>query len=586
MEGSGHRTRCLCDAHGAGLDVGGGLCVLAAREHDDIGLRLPCQASAWCLAGGVLVALHRAAVGRHLDLEAQVQGGAAVAAVEHDPEAAAGGQVLHEEAVELVVHDLAGALEVAGDEGVVLAAALVAVRVALPAAVAAVVQEHLVAGRGALGEPAEGGEHVGPRGQGVRVVVAQPADLRVLEVEGLLQHGDHGVRVVDAAREAAVPGLQAEVVDAHGQGLAHRRPQRPRRRGLRALALGHEAAREVQEVLRGELRHLREALGAQEAPHLREERVVRGVLAPGDHGAEGRGHGAGGLGVAGGARADVRAGLVVLAAGDHHDVGLRGPRQLVRQLLLDVHEVAVAQLHLVGQVQGRAAVAAVQDHGEAHARGQPGHQRAPQLVVREHARGLVVAGHQRLVLAVHLVPVLVRLLAAVAAVVEEDVVPGLRAAREPLQRHEDVLPRGHRARRVVAELPDVRDGVAELLLQERDEGVRVVDAARQLAAQAQVVDAHGHSALLAPGGCDPRRCSCACERRRRRWHQGGGLDQGCRCGTAGRWWSRLGFAFRVFRGVFNEGAVQPQKLLGAHLGHLLVAVPLEEVSHGQKQVLA
>lgn len=68
------------------------------------------------------------------------------------------------------------------------------------------------------------------------------------------------------------------VVDADGQGLPHRRPCRRRRRlqlRLRPpLRLGHEALAELQEVLRGELRHLREALGLQEATHLLKDLVV------------------------------------------------------------------------------------------------------------------------------------------------------------------------------------------------------------------------------------------------------------------------------------------------------------------------
>mmetsp|Transcript_15461 Transcript_15461/g.46408 ORF Transcript_15461/g.46408 Transcript_15461/m.46408 type:complete len:211 (+) Transcript_15461:1157-1789(+) len=209
-------------------------------------------------------------------------------------------------------------LEVARDERLVLAALLVAVLVLLLATVAAVVEEELVLGAGAVCKPAHRRQHVGLRRHHVCAVVAEAADLRVLEAEGILEDAYDGVRVVDAARQASLPGPQRQVVDANRQGLARWRPRGDRRRRLhrlrRRMRLGHEAVRERDGVVRRELRHLREVVHLEELPHLGNQVHIRSVRVLRDDELEGRCHGACGELVSGQTNSCIGAGLVVHAA--------------------------------------------------------------------------------------------------------------------------------------------------------------------------------------------------------------------------------------------------------------------------------
>mmetsp|Transcript_130653 Transcript_130653/g.418976 ORF Transcript_130653/g.418976 Transcript_130653/m.418976 type:complete len:229 (-) Transcript_130653:995-1681(-) len=84
-----------------------------------------------------------------------------------------------------------------------------------------------------------------------------------------------------------------------------------------------------------------------------------------------------------------------------------------------------------------------------------------------------------------------------ATVMQEEVVPFLGTVDEPLHGGSKVLACGHPLGVVVTQLSDVSHIVAELLRQERDEGVRIVDATSQLARQSDVVDADGYCALAA-----------------------------------------------------------------------------------------
>mmetsp|Transcript_25687 Transcript_25687/g.73327 ORF Transcript_25687/g.73327 Transcript_25687/m.73327 type:complete len:287 (-) Transcript_25687:173-1033(-) len=278
-----------------------------------------------------------------LQLVRQVQSRAAVATIQDDPHAHTLGQRLDDAGVQLVVGDLSRLLEVARDQRVVHTGRLVAVRVLDLSAMAAVVEEQLIPCDRLGSEPCQGRQDIFLGGHHVRAVVAEPADLIVLESEGVLQDADDGLRIVDAAGEPALPRLQAQVVAADRDRLAHRRPGRRDGRGnrgldrhLAGLSLGHETSAEVDELFRGELGHLLEVLLLQELPHLLEHLVERARRLLRDHDLEGRSHGTRGLRVACQARACVRARLIVHAAGDHHNVALRRRQKSVHGHFLHV----------------------------------------------------------------------------------------------------------------------------------------------------------------------------------------------------------------------------------------------------------
>jgi len=185
-------------------------------------------------------------------------------------------------------------------------------------------------------------------------------------------------------------------------------------------------------VLRGELWHLREALAPEELSHLADDLVVRRILAPGDDGLEGRGHGPCWLGITKRAAPDIGTRLRVHAARYHDHITLRSSSNLVGQLFLDVNDVPVFDGYLVRQVQRRSAVAAIQDNGQPNAFWKAGNKNLPQLVIGKHAVLLVIHRHECLILAVHLIAPSIPLLAPMAAVVEKEVVTFLCACHEPL----------------------------------------------------------------------------------------------------------------------------------------------------------
>jgi len=109
-----------------------------------------------------------------------------------------------------------------------------------------------------------------------------------------------------------------------------------------------------------------------------------------------------------------------------------------------------------------------------------------------------VAGHDALVVAgVVVLPALGGQLQAVAAVVEEERVPGAPARHEALELPPDVGPRGRRRGRVgVGEHADAGLVEAEAVDEAAAHAGHVVEAALELPVRARVVDAHQHRALL------------------------------------------------------------------------------------------
>mmetsp|Transcript_115642 Transcript_115642/g.332117 ORF Transcript_115642/g.332117 Transcript_115642/m.332117 type:complete len:398 (+) Transcript_115642:311-1504(+) len=270
-EGRRHGAGGLRRAHAAALDIGRSLRVLAARNHEHLCPRL------WRCAPRcrLLLQVEPLVVGGDLRRVRQVQGGAAVATVQDHPHVHTLRQWLNDVIIQLVVSDHSRALEIARDQRVVLAAAFIAVFVIYLAAMAAVMEKELVALCGALRQPTEGRQYVGFGRHHVRPVVAQATDLVVLEAEGILQDADHGVGIVNASRKLSFANRQRIIVDTDRQRLPRGRSGEPSRHGRRGpLRLRHEAIAELQKVLRGELRHLREALRLQELANALQQLMV------------------------------------------------------------------------------------------------------------------------------------------------------------------------------------------------------------------------------------------------------------------------------------------------------------------------
>lgn len=159
---------------------------------------------------------------------------------------------------------------------------------------------------------------------------------------------------------------------------------------------------------------------------------------------------------------------------------------------------------LLGLVDEAAAVARVGHHGEEAAVGDFLHQLREILVFDE----VDVGWHDALVVASVVVEAgLGGQLQAMAAVVEEEGVPGPRAGDELLELQPDVGARGRRRGRVgVGEDTDVGLVETEAVHEAEAHAGHVVEAALELPLRARVVDAHQHRALPA------HRCSSLPER--------------------------------------------------------------------------
>mmetsp|Transcript_19126 Transcript_19126/g.55461 ORF Transcript_19126/g.55461 Transcript_19126/m.55461 type:complete len:406 (-) Transcript_19126:1074-2291(-) len=150
LEGRGHGAGSSRGTQGTRLDICGGLVVLTAGYHDDVGLGVGAGAPR-----GRFHDSNAVAVRGDDELVGQVKRGAAVAAIEHDPKLTTPRQALDKVSVQVIVDDLPSALEVAWDQGVVEPRLLVPIGVLLSATVPAVVKEQLVSDRRALRKPPE-----------------------------------------------------------------------------------------------------------------------------------------------------------------------------------------------------------------------------------------------------------------------------------------------------------------------------------------------------------------------------------------------------------------------------------------------
>mmetsp|Transcript_52059 Transcript_52059/g.151567 ORF Transcript_52059/g.151567 Transcript_52059/m.151567 type:complete len:206 (+) Transcript_52059:479-1096(+) len=200
--------------------------------------------------------------------------------------------------------------------------------------------------------------------------------------------------------------------------------------------------------------------------------------------AEGRRQGSRGLRCAQRTGRHIRGRLRVLATGDHDDLGLGFRRAATHPLPpLHAHGLAIcAERDCEWQVEGSSAVAAIEHHPQPRALRQRLHDTLVELVVRDLPHGLEVARDEGVVVTAFFVPAPVLLPTAVAAVVKEEFVAGHGAAGQPMQRSQNVRLSGHHVRAVIPQAADLIVVEAEHGLQNADHCLRVVDAARQLAA--------------------------------------------------------------------------------------------------------
>mmetsp|Transcript_50662 Transcript_50662/g.151547 ORF Transcript_50662/g.151547 Transcript_50662/m.151547 type:complete len:238 (-) Transcript_50662:729-1442(-) len=171
---------------------------------------------------------------------------------------------------------------------------------------------------------------------------------------------------------------------------------------------------------------------------------------------------------------------------------------LVEGTVRNGRQGAVVGLEHVGQVEDGAAVAAVQHAGQRHALWQRPHQQLEDLVVAHESRRVVVDGAQALILAVGLVTVVVAHRGAVAAVVEEERVPGRGSVHEPPHGLRHGLPAGILVLAVVHE--DLHAALAvSVVLEVAAHRLNVIVAAAELRAGADVVDADEQGPVVPAG---------------------------------------------------------------------------------------
>mmetsp|Transcript_54703 Transcript_54703/g.130676 ORF Transcript_54703/g.130676 Transcript_54703/m.130676 type:complete len:261 (+) Transcript_54703:347-1129(+) len=198
-ESSGHGPCCLV-GRASRLNVGTGLVVFAAGDHYNLSIRR----CGWPTTRTSVTTPHLRAsqpsgICRSGHLEREVQRCPTVATIEEHPKAAGLRQMLDQQAVKFIVTDLPCSLEVARDQGVILAGDFISAPIGSAAAVTTVVQKQLVSASDSLGEPTHGREYVGLGRHHVCAIIPQSTDLAILELEGLLQDSDHRLGIVDAA---------------------------------------------------------------------------------------------------------------------------------------------------------------------------------------------------------------------------------------------------------------------------------------------------------------------------------------------------------------------------------------------------
>mmetsp|Transcript_42028 Transcript_42028/g.98116 ORF Transcript_42028/g.98116 Transcript_42028/m.98116 type:complete len:213 (-) Transcript_42028:849-1487(-) len=150
-ESGGHGPCCLV-SRASRLDVGTRLVVFAARDHHNLSIRRGGWPTAWTsVTTPQLCASQPFRIRGSGHLESKVQCCPTVATIEDHPQAAALWQVLDQQAVKIIVADLPCSLEVARNQGVILAGDFISTPIGSAATMTTVVQKQLVSASDSLG---------------------------------------------------------------------------------------------------------------------------------------------------------------------------------------------------------------------------------------------------------------------------------------------------------------------------------------------------------------------------------------------------------------------------------------------------